>query len=500
MPARLAHILFITFTCIVVYWLFLGVPGFGSSEGHRVGPAWEMLESHDWIHLKLFGLTYLRKPPGMPWAIAISSSILGQTEFAARAVSALASTLMALVAYWFTNRWLGSPWGLAAGLAQALSPLFLTIGRTAEIDPLNAFATQLFAFALISLLTSTRVPSAQCLLPKSSLLLFLGLTVAGLVKGPASLPVFLGIAAAACIQSRSFQSLKNRALWVPTFAAAILLAAFALWFSRANADPQAVTQDFSEFTWSVSRLTGTALLLPASFVAAVPTSAAIVVLLFHWREPRERRDPHFPLAALLALAWAISILVLMLTGSSNPRYAMPAGVLLAPLTAFAIRACWLARSTSLLARLAILGHPLVPYAILLVAAAFWIRFDIRRPRHQEGREAGAAIAASLPDGAVVWANDLVEARPDALIYARAAARRNGRSLLPRWKKDAIRAAELPPAPVDRPLFLLLRNDSESAEASRYRPLIQKHDLVPVASGEIAKYQWTIFGVTPLPSP
>src|SRR5262249_19703541 len=149
---RALHFLLVLVVGVLVYWPMLGVPGFGSSEGHRVGPAWEMLRTGDLEHLRLFGVTYLRKPPGMPWAIAASSALLGRTEFAARAVSALASTLMPLLAFWFTGRWLGRPWGLAAGLAQALSPLFITLGRTAEIDPLNCLATQLAAFALVSLL------------------------------------------------------------------------------------------------------------------------------------------------------------------------------------------------------------------------------------------------------------------------------------------------------------------------------------------------------------
>ncbi len=505
MRPRALHIVLVLAACALIYWPMLGAPGFGSSEGHRVGPAWDMLETGDWTHLRLFGLTYLRKPPGMPWAIAISTSLLGHTEFAARAVSALASTIMALIALWFTNRWLGRPWGLAAGLTQALLPLFAMIGRTAEIDPLNALATQIAAFAFLSLITSharpSLLPDASCLLPISPLLFPLGIILAGIIKGPASLPVLMGIALAACIQARSLRPLRNRALWSSLIVAAAALGAFAWWFTDVNRDPNAVTQDFSEFTWSLSRLAGTAVLLPNSFLAAFPASIAIIVLLVQRRDPPERRDAAtLPFASLLALSWGCSVLLLMLSGSSNPRYAMPAGVLLTPLAAWAIRACWLARRSSVLARIAILGHPALPAIALLAAAVTWFQLDIRRPRHEEGRRTGAAIAVHLPHDAEVWANDLVEARPDVLLYAESSARSASRTIHPRWKKPQLLVGEVPAPTPGRETFLLLREDVESTELSRYRDHLTSGVLRRIASGRIAKYEWTLLHVVPEPEP
>jgi 4-amino-4-deoxy-L-arabinose transferase-like glycosyltransferase len=502
MRVRALHIIVVLLVCGAVYWPMLGAAGFGSSEGHRVGPAWDMLETGDWTHLRLFGLTYLRKPPGMPWAIALSTSLFGHTEFAARAVSALASTIMALIALWFTNRWLGSPWGLAAGLAQALLPLFSMIGRTAEIDPLNALATQVAAFSFLSMIARppriSLVPSAECLLPISPLLFPIGIILAGIVKGPASLPVLVGIALAACIQAKSLSPLRNRALWTGLIIAAAVLGAFAWWFAGENRVPNAVTQDFSEFTWSLSRLAGTAMLLPNSFLAAIPASIAIIVLLVQRRDPPERRDvATLPFASLLAFSWACSVLFLMLSGSSNPRYAMPAGALLAPLAAWAIRACWLARHTSALARIAILGHPMAPALFLLIASVAWFQYDVRRPRHQEGRHAGAAIAGHLPHDAEVWANDLVEARPDVLLYAESWARRDSRTIHPRWKKPQLLGGEVPPQTPGRDSFLLLREDDESTEVSRYRDHLASGTLRRVASGRIAKYEWTLLQVAPV---
>jgi 4-amino-4-deoxy-L-arabinose transferase-like glycosyltransferase len=501
MPTRLAHLFIVLLACAAVYWPLLGANGFGGSEGHRAGPAWEMLDSGNWSHLTLFDQTYIRKPPGMPWAIAISSAVFGQTEFAARAVSALASTLMAVMALWFTNRWLGPPWGLAGGLAQALSPLFITIGRTAEIDPLNAFVTQLAAFGLVALLAKPE-PGTPRLLPLPWLFLAIGIVLAGIVKGPASLPVLAGGLLAAIILARSVKPLRCAALASGLLLGAAGLGAFAAWFAAANRDPLAVTQDFSEFTWSFDRLRGTALLIPNAFLAAIPTSIAMLVLLFHQREPKNRHaDATLPFARLLALTWLISTGVLMLAGVSNPRYAMPAGVLLAPLAAWGLRACWMARRESLAARVAMLGHPVVPGVVLLGLTLIWIPLDARRERHRSGPDAGAAIAAHLPAGgrAVVWADDLVEARPDVLLYARKSAKDGGNGVHPLWRKRAMLAGQLPETPAGRDAFLLLRADPESPELARYAPLVEAGRLAPVGTGSVGKYHWTLLRVAPEPA-
>jgi hypothetical protein len=286
-------------------------------------------------------------------------------------------------------------------------------------------------------------------------------------------------------------------VWFGAVAAAAVLGALGAWFADVNRDPNAVTQDFSEFTWSWSRLLQTGVLIPASMVAAIPTSAALLVLFFHQREARNReRDETLPLARLLALAWVLSVACYMIVGVSNPRYAMPAGVLLAPLAAWAIRACWNARRESVLARVAIIGHPLIQAGIMLALGVAWVMHDSNRPRHEAGRVAGAEIAAHLPDGSVVWANDLVEARPDALLYAAEIARREGREVYPRWRKGDMLKLAVPAAAGGRDAFLLLREDEESGELSRYARAVEAGDLTPVASGEIVKYRWVLLHVRP----
>ncbi len=130
----------------IVYWPWLGGPGFSMTEGHRAIPGFEMVERWHagdrdaWWSPTLFGQVYVRKPPGVLWLIALSSMGLGETEFAARVPSAAAASLMALAALWFGTRWFARAGGLACGLAQALWPWMWSSGRTAEIEAVhNAF-------------------------------------------------------------------------------------------------------------------------------------------------------------------------------------------------------------------------------------------------------------------------------------------------------------------------------------------------------------------------
>jgi hypothetical protein len=130
--------------------------------------------------------------------------------------------------------------------------------------------------------------------------------------------------------------------------------------------------------------------------------------------------------------------------------------------------------------------------VLAALALIWVPLDAHRPRHQEGRTAGRAVARALPDGAVVWANDLIEARPDVLLYARRAAHDESRSLVPQWKKEQLLAGKAPPEGV----YLLLRDDPESDEFARYAMHLPPGSLNELARGTISKYHWVLVQVAP----
>ena len=109
---------------ILILVLTLGIITFGIGayglyephEGHFAMVGQEMLLRGDWITPHLNGDRYLNKPPLLYWFIAISTSILGTTEFAARLPIALAGWVGIIVAW----KWTRELWGIRASRIAAL--------------------------------------------------------------------------------------------------------------------------------------------------------------------------------------------------------------------------------------------------------------------------------------------------------------------------------------------------------------------------------------------
>ena len=112
--------------------------------------AQHMVESGDWITLKVDGIRYLEKPPLPYWLAAISYRIFGENVFATHLQSALAL----LGCAWIGWLWAGRAWGARAGFYAALG-ILTSIGpflftRFAIPEALLSF---LFLFALYCFLT-----------------------------------------------------------------------------------------------------------------------------------------------------------------------------------------------------------------------------------------------------------------------------------------------------------------------------------------------------------
>jgi 4-amino-4-deoxy-L-arabinose transferase-like glycosyltransferase len=477
----LLQLLVVAGVAALVYLPFLGTRPLDFSEGHRAVPGWTMLESHDYWHIKMFGLTYFRKPPGMPWAIALSSAVFGETTFGARFPSALAAICMSVLAWWYGRRWFGGSGGLVAGLAQALFPLMWSPGRTAEIEMLNNLGTQMCALGLVDVLVwkgnrkgaedgkeegpfgflgELVTGTAAVLVPIA------GIMIAGLAKGPASAPVLGGVLIGACIATRSLRTLGNPRLGLVLILAGGLLTLLGMKIYLANSGPDAVREDVAgQFLWSSKRVVGVLSLVPMAFASALPASLALPPKSL-WRKPEvdgnrsaERSDLLLTQEALwraLAWAWLVSVGVLVLCGVSNARYAMPAAVLLpplAPLAAARVRS-W---ADALPSRRRIVGTPL-RWALLMVLAAWWF-MALTSVAPTEDQQAGKAIAHEIAQFAKqgeLWADDAIEARPDILWLAQ----REAPGLRIRWAKWEMSRFEPPPPGV----YLLLRTDSNQEVA------------------------------------
>lgn len=492
-------LMLVLLACAVAYWPRLGATGLSMSEGHRVLPAWEMLDRGEWLVPRLFGQVYLRKPPGMPWAVAASSMLLGRTEFAARAVSAASATLMAIVAFAFAARWYGPRWGAAAGLASALMPLFWESGRSAEIEALNNLGTQVALLAILDLLVFRGVRgSAPARTGLMVVLAAAGLTIAGVAKGPASGACFVCAVLSACVVVRSWRPLFSPPLWAASIAAGVVLALVA-WRIRSavGAEPK-VTQAPSDFLWSSERLSlrgllGVLKLGPESLLLALPISLAI---LCPWgssaRLDAERSDAarvSWTMARSIAWTCLLSLALLTALGVGNPRYTLPA-MTIAPLLipyVFASMATSRTPGRRLLARFGVLGHPGVWPALLLAGAIAYIVFQERQRDASSGRESGITLAGALPDGALVWADGMVEARPEVLHYAAAAAAKEGRRVTVRWSPGLYLGLELPAAGG----FVLLRSDEMLNEMSAFERAGLAGRLDPVARGRVHKFDFVL---------
>ncbi len=485
--------------CAMIVWPLLGNAAFSGTEGHRAVPAYHMLDGGDWLVPELFGRPYLRKPPGMPWAIAAASSLFGRTEWAARSVSALATTISALIALAFGRRWFGPIGGLYAGLSQALMPVLWFASRTADIEALHNLGVQLACLSAVDIiLTSRRTLVARSLFMAP--LLALGIIVAGLSKGPAGATALAGCLVSAALMTRSAASLLRPALLAGLLAAgAVLGAIFILIASHAAlAAPDAVTQTVEAFLWEPGKTLQILLLAPTSLAMALPCSLA---LLFPWGPDAatEAHGPHaqqhplaYPAARTLTLAVLISLAALTVAGVSNPRYTMPTQALIPPVAGYVglgLSGMFILKRPPI-ARFMMLGHPLaIAIGLLIAGVTITVMSEPRRQRIG-GRAAGESIAAAVHPGAIIWADHLVEARPDVLWYALSAP---GSTCQVQWKPLA--GAPSLPQPGH---YLVLRDDPQAGELERFEQSPGAPTLHEVGRGSVYQFSFRVLVVVPEP--
>lgn len=501
---RLA-VLAILAVCAAVYWVGLGSGGFHATEGHRVIPAYEMLDHAggigDWLVPRMFEQPYLRKPPGMPWAVALSTEVLGRTVFAARAVSALSMTLMALAAFWFGRRWFGPVGGLAAGLAQALMPVLWESGRAAEIEALNMLAAQLGAFCLLEAMLRRHELARWAWW---SVAAALGIAASVLAKGPASLPVFLGVAAACVIVTRSAKPLGRAGL-----ALSLAFTIVTVWLlltvgvlNETSAEP--VTQSPSAFMFEPGQLLAIALLPLAAFAQFMPVSLA---LLFPWgpdakaETGRGLGEDAWHVGRVLSVAFVATIVLFMAFGVRNPRYTLPAAGLLPPLVGLVVSGLgvWMTSKREGIARLMLLGRPWVWVALLVPAAWAYIGVIEAERRGTSGGNAGVLAAGIIADWArdegidnpiPVLADHLIEARPEVLLALEQEADRLGIvGLRVIWVPGLSTDADL--SVVEGPAVLALRTDGSPSEADVLWAELGSAGLLlaPADSGEIEVHKY-----------
>ncbi|MDX2118593.1 MAG: hypothetical protein SFY96_10465 [Planctomycetota bacterium] len=491
--------------CVLVFWLPLAAsPGLFDSEAQRVLPGWTMHEGGDAFVPHLFERPYARKPPGMPWAVAASAAVFGEYEVAARAVSALSATLLALGAFFFAARWMPRAWQwtpLIAGLGQVCLPVLWPPSTAGEIEMLHNLWAGLAAWCVLDLLLmrdATRV---------SRVLMALGAATACsamiVTKGPAALPVVGAAVVVGCVcaRKRGVRVLPRAAIVACALLAGLALAAAVLLEMKrriALLPPELVVlQDPREFLWNLSRLGGIVSLPIAGWASALPASLVVLMLLpARWmggalgERGDATQDDDVHVGRTLAWVFAIALAIFTLSGVSNPRYLMPAVATLGPgiaaLVSVVVRKAEPAETRR---RGRAIGVACV--VLVVTGAVFGVVLGLQRARGSGLTAAHALAPVLIEQGATgpitIWADGAIETRAELPHYLQRIAADAGRQISVRWWP--ILTSPPPFGPGD---VYLLRHDDEMDE---WKTLADAGRAGPVMAQTRLKDKW-VFALAP----
>jgi 4-amino-4-deoxy-L-arabinose transferase-like glycosyltransferase len=129
---------------------------FEPDEGRYAEIPREMLARGEWIVPYLQGEPYLDKPPLLYWLVMASYRLLGEHDWSARLIPALAVQGCILLTY-LLGRWsLGERGAFWGALALSLAPGFVSVGRLLVLDGLLAFWVILSIFAAFEAVRGVR--------------------------------------------------------------------------------------------------------------------------------------------------------------------------------------------------------------------------------------------------------------------------------------------------------------------------------------------------------
>ncbi len=176
--ARLLMLSAFLFASLVLLTRLGGLPLLQPDEGRNAEIAREMRETGSWLVPTYDGIPYLDKPAFYFRAVALSFSVFGNSEFAARLPSALFALALLGVLYLFCRRFYGPRCAALAVAVVAASPLFLAFARIVIMDMALAL------FVSISILAGFLAEETAGARRRWSLLSALAAALATLVKGP----------------------------------------------------------------------------------------------------------------------------------------------------------------------------------------------------------------------------------------------------------------------------------------------------------------------------
>jgi 4-amino-4-deoxy-L-arabinose transferase-like glycosyltransferase len=346
-----------------------------ASEGRPLESAREMRAQGDWLVQYTNGQKDLTKPPLYAWLVGISFAIGGDTEFAGRVPSVLASIGVLLMVFVLARRIAGPRAGFLSAVLLLTTAKFLWQARLAELETLLALGVMgayvCFDAAARSASDGTQSPSARG--PAIAWGPWLGfgtwLGFAAAVKGPiAFLLVVPGVAAFALIARRV------RLLRSAGFAVALLLAA-----AIGAAWPAAVVlrdgREAYETLVSFARGDNVGHLHdPFYYLAQYPLYALpwtpLVILAMRMRWTRGLDADAATRARLPLVAFAVTFVLLSILSAKQTHYLIPTVFPMGAVLAGCWADRWIARSTASATFGATLATGATLVALVLGAMAF----------------------------------------------------------------------------------------------------------------------------------
>jgi 4-amino-4-deoxy-L-arabinose transferase-like glycosyltransferase len=212
---------------ITLLWAGIYLPGLGSAqleheEPRRALPALHMLTSGDWLVPRVGSEPYLRKPPLLNWAIALSCRLAGgPSELAVRLPSVLATWVLALtIIVVGGGAWLGVEGGFLAAIFFLVNFTMIETGRLAELEALYIALTGIGLLVWMAIWLRTANPWQLWLLPAP----FLAMGM--LTKGPTHLIFYYGVIAAVLAFEKKLLLLLHPAHWL---ALALIIGSLGYW-------------------------------------------------------------------------------------------------------------------------------------------------------------------------------------------------------------------------------------------------------------------------------
>lgn len=313
---------------VLIFLLYLGLTAqttlWDRDEPRFAGAAVEMLESGQYLYPTFNHEPRLVKPILIYWLMALSTSILGQSELALRFWSPLGAALACLFTYSIGRHLWSRRVGIVAMVVLATTPLVAIEGVAATTDAVLLAAVTASMAALVRLPTSHGTRRLMLVAG-----MVLALATALLTKGPVALLVpILAVAGGAVLQSAWRSWSISRDLIV---AAILATGLFALWAIPAN-----IATGGRFLIVGIGREVFQRMVVPfeghgGSFILTLPLYLVVIVVGFcPWTLvlPRAARllisQCRNSIGSALILAWIAGPLALMsCVATKLPHYILP---------------------------------------------------------------------------------------------------------------------------------------------------------------------------------